>query len=232
MYSQLWAARLEGVISTKVQLTCMSIWFLHPTMIYLNQEVPKICWSLYVCIVKFNVHQMWYFRTQKGQKCFPWSDHPSHYGHYDHNHCRNPIDKSQPTKPQSEEWGPGSNVTGVWCFTGKGDSWEYCSVPKCEDLENLSIEEAAKKISAPFVRIVLSSDQENGHLALGQQEHEDKNVTIAEKGDYQVILTACIILMSVNFFLVIIIFTITISWCRERCSQKEITEEENEMEGF
>ena len=94
------------------------------------------------------------------------------------------------------------------------------------------MEEAVKKLSVPVLGIAISSDQENRHLALGQQGHEDKNVTMAEKEGYQVILTACIILMSVNFFLVIIIFTITVSWCRERFGRKEINEMENEMEAL
>ena len=133
---------------------------------------------------------MWYFRTRMGDDCFPWRDHG--HDHYNHNLCRNPNHKD-----------------GVWCFTGTGDAWDYCDVPKCNISKKLSQEEAQKKVAL-----------------LGQK---NMNVTIAEKNDYQVILTASIILMSVNFFLLIIIFTITVSWCRDQFCQKKSTIEENEM---
>ena len=92
-------------------------------------------------------------------------------------------------------------MEGVWCFTGKGDTtWDYCGVPKCDKVEKGQVE-------GPV----------------------DRNTTIAENEDYQIIVTACITLFIVNFFLLIIIFTITVSWCRDK---GDIKKEENELESL
>ena len=140
------------------------------------------------------------FRTKTGKFCFPWPDHPSSsdsewvVSHYDHNHCRNPR-KSEKLRTVER--------TNVWCFTGKGGTWEYCNVPKCKELEKLP------GAYGPW---------------------RDLNTTIAENDSYPAILTASIILGIADFFLVVVICTIAVSWGREKFFKKDIKQENSEME--
>ena len=48
-----------------------------------------------------------------------WVDQTDHT--YDHNHCRNPI--RTPRFVAEKE--------AVWCYTGLGNTWNYCDVPWC-----------------------------------------------------------------------------------------------------
>ena len=61
----------------------------------------------------------------------------------------------------------------------------------------------------------------------------DMNTTVAENDSYPVILTASIILGIADFFLIIVICTIAVSWGREKFLKKDIKqegEENSEME--
>ena len=93
---------------------------------------------------------------------------------------------------------------GVWCFTGKGDTWDYCSVPKCKELEKSPV------------------------LGLDQKVETNMNITKVEKESYPIIVMASIVLIIADFFVFVIILTITVSWCRGKEIRKE--EETNELE--
>ena len=93
---------------------------------------------------------------------------------------------------------------GVWCFTGKGDTWNYCSVPKCEELEKSPV------------------------LGLDQKVERNMNITKIEKESYPIIVMASIVLIIADFFVFVIILTITVSWCRGKEIRKE--KETNELE--
>merc|ERR1712037_1029192 len=68
-------------------------------------------------------------RTKEGDTCLNWMTHAAnapewvdHTDHtYDHNHCRNPT--RIPAKVALKE--------SVWCYTGLGNTWDYCDVPWC-----------------------------------------------------------------------------------------------------
>ena len=144
-----------------------------------------------------------------GDKCIPWLDHPSHssgFDFYNHNHCRNL--RNPPNRKLDRQLNGG--MEGVWCFTGKGDTtWDYCGVPQCDKVEK-------SPVGGPVEGPVYGP-------------WKDMNTTIAENEDYQIIVTACITLFIVNSFLLIIIFTITVSWCRDK---GDIKKEENELESL
>ena len=137
------------------------------------------------------------FRTKTGKSCFPWPDHPSSsdsewvVSHYDHNHCRNPR-KSEKLRTAERN--------KVWCFTGKGGAWEYCSVPKCKG---------------------------QGQMPGSYGPWKDRNTTDAENQSYPAILAASILLGIVDFFLIVIIFTIIVSWAREKFWKMDAKQEEN-----
>ena len=80
-------------------------------------------------------------------------------------------------------------------------AWEYCSVPKCEDL---------KKLTGTF------------------GPWRDQNTTEAENESYSAILTASIVLGIADFFLVVVICTIAVSWAREKFLKKETKQEQEE----
>ena len=172
-----------------------------------------------------------------GDTCFPWNDHPSSsddlwlVSKYNHNHCRNPKQPSSSLSTLESgtktliSWAMGNAMgsvvrevfsiipawtnmrqtprKGVWCFTGKGDTWGYCSVPKCEELEKspkLNFEREVKK---------------------------NMNITKVEKESYPIIVMASIVLIIADFFVFVIILTISVSWCRGRVLRKE---KSNELE--
>ena len=57
------------------------------------------------------------FSTKNGDTCLNWKTHgDSTFDHFDHNHCRNPA------RGEKEK---------VWCYTGTGNTWDYCKVPWC-----------------------------------------------------------------------------------------------------
>ena len=87
---------------------------------------------------------------------------------------------------------------GVWCFTGKGDTWNYCSVPKCKE------------------------------LVFDKKVETNMNITKIEKESYPIIVMASIVLIIADFFVFVIILTITVSWCRGKEIRKE--KETNELE--
>ena len=115
------------------------------------------------------------FRTKNGVTCLNWETHAANaaerVGRYDHNHCRNPN-----TRPREK----------VWCYTGLGNTWDYCDVPWC--------------------------------LKSGQ----DMNTTVVEKEGIPVIITATIILGIVSFFLVIVIFLIVVTWCKNKKEENTV----------
>ena len=55
----------------------------------------------------------------------------------------------------------------------------------------------------------------------------DMNITDAENQNYSAILAASILLGIADFFLIVIIFTIIVSWVREKFWKKETKQEEN-----
>ena len=177
-------------------------------------------------------------RTRTGDTCFPWNDHPSSsddlwlVSKYNHNHCRNPkqpssslstLESSTKTLISFNPFDalrvvvfevfsiiPGwtnkrqTPRKGVWCFTGKGDTWNYCSVPKCEELEKSPV------------------------LGLNRKVETNMNITKIEKESYPIIVMASIVLIIADFFVFVIILTITVSWCRGKEIRKE--KETNELE--
>ena len=69
------------------------------------------------------------FRTKNGDTCLNWKTHAANAASgwfdirltYDHNHCRNPT--RIPLRVAQKD--------SVWCYTGLGNTWEYCDVPWC-----------------------------------------------------------------------------------------------------
>ena len=130
---------------------------------------------------------------------------PDHHSSSDSEWVVSHYDHNHCRSPKKSERLRTVERTNVWCFTGKGGAWEYCNVPKCKDLEEIPID-------GPWI---------------------DVNATVAENNSYSVILTASIILGIADFFLVIVICTIAVSWGREKFSKKDIKqdhEEYSEME--
>ena len=101
---------------------------------------------------------------------------------YHHNYCRNPTRKPRSGKRSGPPGNPARG--GVWCFTGRGNSWAYCDVPKCL----------------------------KGHAA-GQME-KSTNVTQVEREGSSVVVKAAVLLAGVSFFLLVVISLIFIAWCR------------------
>ena len=69
------------------------------------------------------------FRTKNRDTCLSWNTHA-----YDHNHCRNPTRKIEPKE-------------AVWCYTGMGNTWDYCDVPWCltDGQESMNTTEVEKE---------------------------------------------------------------------------------------
>ena len=124
-------------------------------------------------------------------------------GNYKHNYCRNPVRKST---SGSRSGGPPENPArgGVWCFTGRGNTWAYCDVPKCR------------------------KEHTNG----GQIENS-KNITRVEKKGSSVVVTVAIVLASVSFFLCVVLSLILKAWCRSKDDDETYYElQENTSHSF
>ena len=127
-------------------------------------------------------------RTIHGDQCLLWNDVPEwsmieQNENYHHNYCRNPT-----RKPRSGKRSGNPTRSGVWCFTGRGNIWAYCDVPKCKE-----------------------------HTSAGQiksVEEKSTNMTKVEREGSSVIVKAAVLLGGVSFFLLVVITLICTAWCR------------------
>merc|ERR1712130_730961 len=73
-------------------------------------------------------------RTKNGDTCLSWNTHAD-WDIYDHNHCRNPTRKIKLKE-------------AVWCYTGMGNTWDYCDVPWCltNAQESMNTTEVEKEV--------------------------------------------------------------------------------------
>ena len=147
-------------------------------------------------------------RTIHGDQCLLWNDSPDRAmieqkENYEHNYCRNPV-----RKPNGKRSGPPGNLAsdGVWCFTGRGNIWAYCDVPKCQKEHTTS---------------QIESGNENS-----------MNVTKVERKGSSVIVTAAIILSGVSFFLVVVVSLIFSAWCRSTDDDETFELQENTSHSF
>jgi len=74
-------------------------------------------------------------RTKYGDPCDEWQRHTDNewaVDHFDHNYCRRPHLKGQSSNLHGlRNLRQRLQRDGVWCYTGKGNTWEYCNVPRC-----------------------------------------------------------------------------------------------------